>query len=184
MLIRSWEHVDPCDHLCEVDLSRCATAMTARMAAFVDEGLRRAKKVDCFDFVPSNAEMLHAALSILPRGRFCEWGSGIGIGVGIAEMLGLRAVGFEINEPLAEASRRLFRDFDLRSDIVTGSFFDIDCEAETYFVYGWPSQMREIRSRYVSLARPESSLLICHGADDLRCEQWIPPNECVFAEAP
>jgi len=176
MLIRSWEHVDPCDQLCEVELPRRATAMSFDMAAFVDEGLRRAETVDCFDFAPSNPDMLHAALSGLRRGRFCEWGSGIGIGVGIAEILGFRAVGFEINEPLAEASRQLLRDFDLRSDIVTGSFSDIDCEAEIYFVYGWPSQMRSIRSRYVSLARPESSLLICHGAEDLRCEQWIPPS--------
>ena len=61
------------------------------LADFIADGLRRGKAIDCFDYVPSNARMLYAALRGMRVRRFCEWGSGIGIGLGVAATLGWEA---------------------------------------------------------------------------------------------
>ncbi len=163
-----------CETLCEVELPVEPTAMPPRIAEFVAEGLLRSKSIRCFDFVPSNPDVLHAVLAGLRRGRFCEWGSGIGIGVGIAEMLGYRAVGFEIDEPLAEASRNLLADFGLRSEIVTGDYYQHSCQAEVYFAYAWPSEVQNIRHYFAAREDTDARLLICAGADDIRCEMLRP----------
>jgi hypothetical protein len=118
---------------------------------------------------------VYAVLSALPRGRFCEWGSGIGVVTGIAQTLGFDACGIEIHPPLAAASRKLLADFELAPTITTGDYLQLDCPAEIYFAYCWPGQMPQVEGRFAVIAPDHARLLICHGAEDIRCrvkEEW------------
>ena len=49
-------------------------------------------------------EVVYNVLCAIPRGRFCEWGSGMGVVTGLAETLGFNAYGIEINADLAAAA--------------------------------------------------------------------------------
>jgi hypothetical protein len=142
---------------------------------FIEEGLRRSKSIDCFDFVPSNHQVVYSVLLSMPRGRFCEWGSGIGIVTGLAEMLGFEACGIEIDERLAAASRVLLADFGLSSAIETGSYFDISRDADTYFVYCWADEIPGVEQHFLSATPHHATLLICHGAEDVR--RKVKPRE-------
>ena len=104
----------------EIQLDSTVVAISNSVSEFIEEGLRRSKAIDCFDFVPSNYQVVYAVLDTMPRGRFCEWGSGIGIVTGLSEMLGFDACGIEIDEQMAAASRELLADFDLSATIETG----------------------------------------------------------------
>ena len=158
------------EELVEVPLSHSSRAIPTRIIELAVEGMRRAKKVDCFDYVPSGYAAMFAVLDASPRGRLCEWGSGIGIGVGLATILGFDAVGIELNSEMANESRQLLADFQLAATIHTGSYFDIDLPAEWYYVYCWPGQFMKVESLYYERAPPTSKLLICHGAEDIRCK--------------
>jgi hypothetical protein len=142
-------------------------------ADFIADGLRRGKAIDCFDYVPSNARMLYAALRGMRVRRFCEWGSGIGIGLGVAAMRGLEACGIEIHPELAEASRRLLADYRLPATVITGSYFDVPSAADIYFNYSWPSQWRSVEEHFLTVAPRNARLLICYGADDIRCKRIV-----------
>ncbi len=152
----------------EIELNR--TALPDRVAAFAVEGIARSKSIDCFDFVPSSFSHCWQVISKLEPGRFCEWGSGIGIATGIADMAGHRASGIEINENLVAASRNLLSDFGIECEIHCGSYFDLAVEADFYFVYCWPGQMNLVESHFENSAPTDAKLLICHGAEDIRCK--------------
>lgn len=154
----------------EIAMTPVAGPLTQLASDLVQEGLRRGRKIDCFDFVPSNYEVFHGVLSGMPRGRFCEWGSGMGIATGLAELLGFAAFGIEIDPQLAEASRRLLADFGLSSTIATEDYLQIDHEADIYFTYCWPSRMASAERRFLGTSPAHSQLLICHGAEDIRCK--------------
>ena len=156
--------------LLEVPLAPVVGALPESAASFIGEGLRRSQTVDCFDFVPSNYDVLYAVLSALRRGRLCEWGSGMGIGVGLAEILGFDACGIEIHARLAAASRKLLADFGLSAQVETGSYFDVHRDADVYFNYCWWSQMRRVEDHFLSVAPKHARLLICHSASDIRCK--------------
>jgi hypothetical protein len=156
--------------LAEVHVPPTAGAMSARFAGFVEEGLERGTAIDCFDFIPSNARVFLATLDSMPRGRLCEWGSGIGIGIGIAAMLGFESVGIEIDPALAGAARKLLADYRLTATVETGSYFDVHHDADVYFNYSWPSQRRRVEEHFLSVAPNNSRLLICNGAQDIRCK--------------
>ena len=156
--------------LTETEIPWSHQTLPAHVASFVEEGLRRSREIDCFDFVPSHAETLYARLDSLPRGRFCEWGSGIGIGVGIASMLGFTAQGVEIHELLGLASRRLLEEHGLSATIEIGDYFAHPHEADYYFTYCWPGQMNRVEQLFCDSAPTEALLLICHGHDDIRCK--------------
>ena len=158
----------------EVPLSPSFSPMRKADAEFVTEGLRRSKSIDCFDYIPSNHAVVHSALAALPRGgRFCEWGSGIGIVTGLAERLGFEACGIEIHPEIAVASRQLLADFGCSATIDTGSYFEIQREAEFYFVYCWSSYWRRVEERFESVAPKHARLLMCHAADDIRCIEMV-----------
>jgi len=144
--------------------------MSEAASAFVEEGRSRFKTIDCFDFVPSNYELVWRCLSAMPRGRFCEWGSGLGIVAGLSEMLGFDACGIEIDAKLAHAGRRLLNDFGLNARIVTGDYLVCDCAADVYFVYCWPSKIMATEARFEIGATVSSKLLICWGQSDIRCK--------------
>jgi len=156
--------------LIDQPLLRISGPLPHRAADLIDEGLRRSESVECFGFVPSEYRVLYACLAALPRTSFCEWGSGMGIGVGLAAMLGFDASGIEITPALADASRGLLRDFGIEATIATGSYFEIPSHADIYFTYSWPSQIRGIEEHFVATAPAHAKLLICYSAGDVRCK--------------
>jgi hypothetical protein len=154
----------------EVRLVQSTGPIPLSTITFAKEGLRRAKTIDCFDFVPSEFSLLHAILANIPRGRFCEWGSGMGIGVGLAASMGFESTGIEIDPALAAASRMLLTDFGLSATVTTGSYFDEHPSADIYFTYCWPGQLMRVEEHFWEVAPQKSRLLICHGAEDIRCK--------------
>lgn len=85
---------------CLHENSLCVQARTvpSTLSSFATEGFKRARDIDCFDYVPGDYALLYATLKMLPRGRYCEWGSGIGL----ASSLGYEATGIEIHPELAD----------------------------------------------------------------------------------
>ncbi len=133
-------------------------------------GMQRSKSIDCFDFVPSDFSLIYRVLHSMPRGSWCEWGSGMGINTGIASFLGFEAVGIEIDPQLVTASRELLSTFGLSATILAGSYFEISVNADFYFVYCWPGQMSQVEDHFLASAPDSAKLLICHGAEDVRCK--------------
>jgi hypothetical protein len=156
--------------LCEAELPLRAGPVPKRISDLHVEGIRRSKRVDCFSYVPSSSCLLFAVLSCIRPGRYCEWGSGVGIGIGIAESLGFEATGIEVDGPLAEQSRALLADFDFSSKIITGSFFDLHIDADVYFTYSWPSKMPQVESCFLHYAPDHAHLIYGAGADEFRCQ--------------
>ena len=143
--------------------------LTPIAAEFIAAGQARFKSVDCFDFVPSDYELVWKILAGLPRGRFCEWGSGWGIVTGLAEMLGFQACGIEVDAALAAASRKLLAEFGLSSPILTGDYLSIPCEADIYYVYCWPGKFVPTEEQFERIAPLAARLLIACGQSDIRC---------------
>ena len=141
---------------------------------FAEEGLRRSKGIDCFDFVPSDYRTVYSVLAALPRSSFCEWGSGMGIVTGLAAGLGFAACGIEIDATLAAASRRLLQDFGLRARIETGDYLACEPAADLFFVYCWPGETPRVEEHFCRAAPPRARLLVCHGAADLRLKAKAP----------
>lgn len=163
----------------EVPLSVTPVPLPARAKEMIDEGLKRSKKIDCFDFVPSEYQTVYSVLSAIPAGRFCEWGSGMGIVTALAEMLSFEATGIEISEPMATASRQLLTEFGISAEILTGSYFDLACDADYYFTYCWPGQMIRVEAHFLEVAPQDARLLICHGAEDIRCKIRVDDEESI-----
>jgi len=153
----------------EVPLSWELAPVPEEVTRFAEEGLRRGRAIDCFDFVPTDYRTVCAVLQSLPRCSFCEWGSGMGTVTGIAEMLGFAAWGIEIHAELAEASRRLLRDFGLSAPIVTGDYLLMAPDADVHFVYCWPGETPAVQAHFMEIASPHARLLYCNGAADIRC---------------
>ena len=137
---------------------------------FAAEGIARSKTIEGFGFVSSDSVHVWRVLSCLKQGRFCEWGSGMGIVTGMARMLGHEAIGIEWNEGLASASRTLLREFNLDCQIHHASYFDRSVDADYYFVYCWPGQMNRVQEWFETSTPADAKLLICHGAADVRCK--------------
>jgi len=142
--------------------------LAARAQAFLQDGRSRIRDVRCFDFVPSQYEHAWNVLSTLKRGKLCEWGSGLGIVVGLAELLGYDAYGIELDADLASSSRELLAAHGLSAPIYTGSYFELNLAAEYYYVYSWPSQFERVQQHFLDATPPNSKLLICYGHDDIR----------------
>jgi len=154
----------------EQEISPVPIELTTRAMEFLRDGRSRFRSVNCFGFVPSNYENAWALLNGLPRGSFCEWGSGFGIVVGLAEMLGFQASGIELDPQLAEASRALLRDHGLQATIATGSYLSSRDVHDYYYVYSWPSQITEAELHFANIAAERSKLLICYGQDIVKCK--------------
>ena len=156
--------------LAELPVNTFYGPLPRRSAEFIREGLDRARSIDCFDFVPSDYTVVHAVLAAQRHGRFEEWGSGIGIVSGLAELLGFDAHGIELHPALADASRELLADFGLSATIETGDYLQIDRPADVYFTYCWPGRMQRTEQRFIETSPNHARLLICHGAEDVRCK--------------
>jgi hypothetical protein len=153
----------------EVPLSVTSQPLSEQAVSLIREGRAIIPQVNCFDFVPSKYEVAWNVLAALPRGRLCEWGSGLGIVVGLAELLGHTAFGVEIDANLADTSRSLLRSHGLHSPIETGSYMELHTEADYYYVYSWPSQFAAVQQRFQSISPSHACLLLCYGHDDIRC---------------
>ena len=143
--------------------------LSAAAAELIAAGRARFKSVDCFDFVPSDYELVWRILAVLPRGRFCEWGSGWGIITGLAEMLGFQACGIEADAVLAVASRKLLGEFGLSSPILTGDYLALPSKADVYYVYCWAGQFVATEVHFERTAPSSAKLLIACGQSDIRC---------------
>ncbi len=96
-------------------------------------------------FVPCDYETAFAVLHAISEGalargrRFCEWGSGFGVVVGLAALLEFDACGIEIEGSLVEEARKLADDFDLPVEFVQGSFVPRGAEDRVYSAgtYSW-----------------------------------------------
>lgn len=150
-----------------------------RAERLIADAMSQVRNVECFDFVPSDYRAVWKSLakvrtrySELSRPTFCEWGSGLGVVTGLAELLGFIATGIEIDEPLAESSRQLLSHHQLEAKILTGSYFDLPVSADVVFVYCWPGRMPDTRARFVEIGTSGSLLMMCHGASDIRCQTY------------
>jgi hypothetical protein len=155
----------------EIQLNLLPIGLPDRAERFVAAGRERGKRVDWFDFVASDYAVVYTLLAALERGRFCEWGSGMGVVTGLAEMLGYTAVGIEFHEPLVQASRDLLREFDLHAGIEQGDYYERTDAADLYFAYCWPNRVVRTTERFHEIAPPGARLLIYYGPADIR---WIP----------
>lgn len=106
-----------------------------KVAAFINEADRRC---DLFydqklnkrypRYVPSEPAQVYAALSHvteqgLPLGEtFIEWGSGLGVGTGLAALLGYDAHGIEIEETLVEGAESLLADQGIDAEFLPVSY--------------------------------------------------------------
>lgn len=125
------------------------------------------KDVGCFDFVPSNYENAWDLLSNLPKGVLCEWGSGLGIVVGLAEILGYNAFGVELDAGLVESSRSLLHKHHLSAQIHLASYYEDAFTADYYYVYCWPGQIETVQKRFLDVSPHHAKLLICDGQDKI-----------------
>jgi len=157
------------DFLVQYSVDPSERPLTDEAKALLSDARIRAKNVQCFDFVPSNYENAWAILDALPRGTLCEWGSGLGVVVGLAELLGYQATGIELDSELSEQSRELLADHSCSALIRTGSYLESNQEFDYYYVYGWPGKRIEIEEHFIRIAPENARLLICYGQDDLRC---------------
>jgi len=156
------------DELSTFPLSPSNRPLSDKACELVCEGRRVAKLVNCFEFVPSNYERAWRALDSLPRGRFCEWGSGLGIVTGLAELLGFEAFGIEMDAELCRQSRELFISLGLSARIYNEDYFQSTHRADYYYVYCWPSYIELTEELFGTIAKSDSVLLICYGQDDIR----------------
>ena len=154
----------------EITLSLSAMPLPAPAQQLVDRGLARVKSINWFDFVPSDYQVVYTVLAALERGRFCEWGSGIGIVTGLAEMLGYSALGIEIHEPLVAASNELLSQFGLQARTEVGDFFERTDAADLYFTYSWPGIVERAQDRFLEIAPAGARLIVYFGPADIR---WI-----------
>jgi predicted O-methyltransferase YrrM len=75
-------------------------------------------------FVAADYEVVRAALVAhrKPGQRFLEWGSATGVITIMADLLGFRAYGIELDGALVARARALAASFDSRATFATGSF--------------------------------------------------------------
>ncbi|MCA9123000.1 MAG: class I SAM-dependent methyltransferase [Planctomycetaceae bacterium] len=133
--------------LVELQLPETRQPLPCDVASFLADVDAR---IDCFmrshptwgsGFVPSNFETVYHALqaiseSNLTTGRhLCEWGSGFGVVAMLAEMVGFRSCGIEIDQDLVDEARDLAGEFALEAEFIHGSFIprgSESCAEEAY----------------------------------------------------
>jgi hypothetical protein len=154
-------------------------------------------------FVPSDYVRVYDVLRALAAGayapgdRFCEWGSGFGVVVGLAALLGFDAVGIEVESELVLAARELADDFGLPVEFVHGTFIPAGGEAcaeaggafawltahaggayeelgldpddfDVVYAYPWPDEEDLIEALFERYVGVGAVLVTFHGGDDIR----------------
>ena len=159
-------------------------------------------------FVPCDYTAAFGLLRELAAGphirgrRFCEWGSGFGVVVGLAALLDFDACGIEIEESLVAEARRLAEDFDLPVEFARGSFVprgaedrvhkagtyswlttegdyaydDLDLEVsdlDVVFAYPWPDEEAVVCELFERYAGTGAILATYHGGAEFRLKRKI-----------
>jgi hypothetical protein len=198
--------------LADIDLTVRPAAPPAAAARYIRAAEGR---IDRFQsecrvpaFVPCDYTAAYAVLRALAadglaRGRrFCEWGSGFGVIVGLAAMLEFDACGIEIERDLVDEARRLAADFDLPAEFVCGSFVprgaedrvhaggtyawlttdgddaydDLDLEVSDFdvvFAYPWPDEEGVVCDLFERYAGTGAILATYHGSAEFRLKRRV-----------
>lgn len=154
----------------EIELIAAPIEISLQASELLRDGRSRYKQIRSFGFVPSNYEIAWSTLNGLVRGSFCEWGCGLGIAVGLAELLGFEACGIEWEPELAESARELLRDHNLKAKILTGSYLDSRDAYDLHYVYCWPGEIANVERHFADIAKESSKLLIWYGQDHPKCK--------------
>lgn len=196
----------------ELAISVTELPIPIEAARFIDEADERIDRfqADCrvLAFVPCDYTAAFAVLRALSEGsytrgqRFCEWGSGFGVVVGLASMLGFDACGIEIEGSLVEESRRLAEDFDLPVEFIHGSFVprgaedrvhasgtyswlttegdyaydDLDLhvsDLDVIFAYPWPDEEAVVCDLFEEYAGTGAILATYHGNGEFRLKRKL-----------
>ena len=159
-------------------------------------------------FVPCDYSAAFGVLRALAEGalargrRFCEWGSGFGVVVGLAALLDFDACGIEIEGSLVEEARKLADDFELPVEFVQGSFVprgaedrvhaggtyswlttegdyaydDLDLElsdVDVVFAYPWPDEEAVVCDLFDRYAGTGAILATYHGSAEFRLKRKV-----------
>ncbi len=117
-----------------IDLAVSIQALPPEAAALVEQGRQRAEAFysQATDqppggFLAGDYELVYSALTLLrdsdllPGLRFCEWGSGFGVILGLAAQLGYESYGIELQSDLTQESQRWLSKQGLVAPIGTGT---------------------------------------------------------------
>lgn len=159
-------------------------------------------------FVPCDYEAAFSVLRTLSEGshargyRFCEWGSGFGVVVGLAALVDFDACGIEIEESLVTEARKLADDFDLPVEFAHGSFVprgaedrvhaggtyswlttegdyaydDLDLDVgdiDVVFAYPWPDEEWVVGDLFDRYAGTGAILATYHGSGEFRLKRKV-----------
>jgi hypothetical protein len=198
--------------LSDLDLIPGPADLPAEAVRFIREAEAR---IDRFQaecrvpaFVPCDYAAAFGVLRALADGtlargrRFCEWGSGFGVVVGLAAMLDFDACGIEIDAGLVDEARRLADDFDLPTEFVRGSFVprgaedrvhaggayswlttegdyaydDLELDVSDFdvvFAYPWPDEEAVVCDLFECYAGPGAVLATYHGGAEFRLKRKV-----------
>lgn len=157
----------------EMEITLATEEIPLQVKAFIKEGRDLFQSINCFDFVPSDYELAWRFIASLPPGIFCEWGSGIGVIIGLARLAGHEAIGIELDPVLADQSRNFLASHGLKVPIQTGSYYELSVTADYYYIYCWPSQSRLVEEHFLNLPDSRAKLIFCRGQGDLRCYEAV-----------
>jgi hypothetical protein len=134
-------------------------------------------------FIPSDIRYAFQVLQWLMRSgalargaSFLEWGSGQGLVAILASMLGLQALGVEIDAGLVKEAEALAVRFDAPARFVHGSYnpatpgMDIHTadRRDAVYVYPWPGEEGFFLRLFAATAPANALLLMCLGPEDIR----------------
>lgn len=134
-------------------------------------------------FVPSDTRYAFQVLQWLLRSgalskgaAFLEWGSGQGLASIFASLLGLSAVGVELDEELVRESTALAARYDASARFIHGSYDPATPGVKTVtarhraavYVYPWPGEETYFLQLFHATASPGALLLMCLGPEEVR----------------
>lgn len=134
-------------------------------------------------FVPGDYLAVYQTLAWLReagltgQGRFTEWGSGQGLTTILADALGMRARGVEIDRWLVAEARHLAELHESGAEFVHGSYDRRTAgelpvvaaeEADVVYVYPWPGEEAFFLGLFEETAAEGALLVAYYGVDDIR----------------
>jgi len=185
-----------------------ALALIADANERIDRFVRSHRGEPITGFVASDYTMVDSALAQIRDQRlatgdlFCEWGSGFGVVVGLAGLLGYASHGIEAHRELTDQSRDLLEDHHIEATLAHGSMvpedgdglvdelaqqawlrtgeapgydeLGIDAEDfDLFFAYPWPGDEELIDKLFETFAANGALLLTYHGINELRLQRKI-----------
>ena len=154
-----------------------------------------------YRYVPSDPLVVFHALAFLLKSEFlrdrefCELGCGFAIAAGMASLIGYRACGLEIEDPLAARAETLMQSWQLDVPIYRESYLPEgfeSCEGyggkdlivppdhlrsdyenfeahriDLFFVYPWPDEEAFMRQLFAAIADEGSVLLMYRGEGEI-----------------